>query len=132
QQAEAIRAMGFSGDNIGLLTGELPQGSVVSDPPAAVIVDDKKVSEFIHEISDRDFALILFLHGSHLRRPWNGDHGQPLRARTDTMRNFDRFDIVGVQTQQQAEAIRAMGFSGDNIGLLTGELPQGSVVSDPP
>lgn len=106
--------------------------ATVTKSPAAVIVDDKKVSEFIHEISDRDFALILFLHGSHLRRPWNGDHGQPLRARTDTMRNFDRFDIVGVQTQQQAEAIRAMGFSGDNIRLLTGELPQGSVVADPP
>ena len=106
--------------------------ATVTKSPAAVIVDDKKVSEFIHEISDRDFALILFLHGSHLRRPWNGDRGQPLRARTDTMRNFDRFDIVGVQTQQQAEAIRAMGFSGGNIRLLTGELPQGSVVSDPP
>ena len=106
--------------------------ATVTKSPAAVIVDDKKVSEFIHEISDRDFALILFLHGSHLRRPWNGDRGQPLRARTDTMRNFDRFDIVGVQTQQQAEAIRAMGFSGENIRLLTGELPQGSVVSDPP
>jgi len=106
--------------------------ATVTKSPAAVIVDDKKVSEFIHEISDRDFALILFLHGSHLRHPWNGDHGQPLKARTDTMRNFDRFDIVGVQTQQQAEAIRAMGFSGENIRLLTGELPQGSVVSDPP
>ena len=106
--------------------------SVVNKEPAVVIVDDKKVSEFIHEISDRDFALILFLHGTHLRHPWNGDHGQPLKARTDTMRNFDRFDIVGVQTQQQAEAIRALGFSGENIRLLTGELPQGSVVSDPP
>ncbi|UZD61603.1 glycosyltransferase [Brevibacterium sp. JSBI002] len=106
--------------------------ATVTTSPAVVIVDDKKVSEFIHEISDRDFALILFLHGSHLSHPWNGNHGQPLRARTDTMRNFDRFDIVGVQTQQQAEAIRAMGFSGENIRLLTGELPQGSVVSDPP
>lgn len=106
--------------------------ATVTKSPAAVIVDDKKVSEFIHEIPDRGFALILFLHGSHLRHPWNGDHGQPLKARTDTMRNFDRFDIVGVQTQQQAEAIRAMGFSGENIRLLTGELPQGSVVSDPP
>lgn len=106
--------------------------ATVTKSPAVVIVDDKKVSEFIHEIPNRDFALILFLHGSHLRHPWNGDHGQPLKARTDTMRNFDRFDIVGVQTQQQAEAIRAMGFSGENIRLLTGELPQGSVVSDPP
>ncbi|GAA1515149.1 glycosyltransferase [Brevibacterium permense] len=106
--------------------------ATVTKSPAVVIVDDKKVSEFIHEIPNRDFALILFLHGSHLRHPWNGDHGQPLKARTDTMRNFDRFDIVGVQTQQQAEAIRALGFSGENIRLLTGELPQGSVVSDPP
>lgn len=105
--------------------------ATVKMAPAVVIIDDKKVSEFIHEISDRDFALILFLHGSHLSHPWNGDHGQPLRARTDTMRNFDRFDVVGVQTQQQADAIRALGFSGDNIRLLTGELPRGSVVSDP-
>ena len=105
--------------------------ATVTTSPAVVIVDDKKVSEFIHEISDRDFALILFLHGSHLSHPWNGDHGQPLRARTDTMGNFDRFDIVGVQTQQQADAIRALGFSGDNIRLLTGELPQGSIVADP-
>lgn len=48
------------------------------------------------------------------------------------MRNFDRFDIVGVQTRQQADAIRAMGLSGDNIRLLTGELPAGSVLSDSP
>lgn len=106
--------------------------AVVAKEPAVVIVDDKKVSEFIHEISDRAFGLILFLHGTHLRHPWNGDHGQILPYRADTMRNFDRFDIVGVQTRQQAEAIRAMGFSGDNIRLLTGELPAGSVASDPP
>lgn len=104
----------------------------VRKDPAVVIVDDKKVSEFIHEISGRTFSLILFLHGSHLRHPWNGDHGQILPYRVDTMRNFDRFDLVGVQTQQQAEAIRAMGLSGDNIRLLTGELPSGSVMSDPP
>lgn len=105
---------------------------IVRKDPAVVIVDDKKVSEFIHEISDRTFSLILFLHGSHLRHPWNGDHGQILPYRVDTMRNFDRFDVVGVQTQQQAEAIRAMGISGDNIKLLTGELPAGSVITDPP
>ena len=104
----------------------------VTKEPAVVIVDDKKVSEFIHEISDRHFGLILFLHGSHLRHPWNGHHGQILPYRLDTMRNFDRFDIVGVQTQQQADAIRAMGLSGDNIRLLTGELPAGSVASEPP
>lgn len=99
----------------------------VTKDPAVLIVDDKKVSEFIHEISDRTFGLILFLHGTHLRQPWNGDHGQVLPRRVETMRNFDRFDIVGVQTRQQADAIRAMGFSGENIRLLTGELPAGSV-----
>src|SRR5699024_485161 len=104
----------------------------VTKAPAVVIVDDKKVSEFIHEISDRHFGLLLFLHGSHLRHPWNGDHGQILPFRVETMRNFDRFDIVGVQTRQQADAIRAMGFSGDNIRLLTGELPAGSDLSDSP
>ncbi len=102
----------------------------VTKEPAVVIVDDKKVSEFIHEIADRSFALVLFLHGTHLRHPWNGNHGQVLPYRADTMRNFDRFDIVGVQTKQQADAIRAMGFAGDNIRLLTGELPAGSVLSD--
>src|SRR5699024_198065 len=55
-----------------------------------------------------------------------------LPRRVETMRNFDRFDIVGVQTEQQADAIRAMGLSGDNIRLLTGELPAGSVASEPP
>lgn len=104
--------------------------AIVSQGPAVVIVDDKKVSEFIHEISDRTFALILFLHGTHLRHPWHGDHGQILPRRADTMRNFDRFDIVGVQTRQQAEAIKALGFSGDNIRLLTGELPAGALLSD--
>jgi poly(glycerol-phosphate) alpha-glucosyltransferase len=104
----------------------------VTKEPAVVIVDDKKVSEFIHEISDRHFGLILFLHGTHLRHPWNGNHGQVLPRRVETMRNFDRFDIVGVQTEQQADAIRAMGLSGDNIRLLTGELPAGSILSDSP
>ncbi|WP_227492703.1 glycosyltransferase [Brevibacterium sp. CFH 10365] len=105
---------------------------VVNKEPAVVIVDDKKVSEFIHEISNRNFALVLFLHGTHLRHPWNGNHGQVLPRRIDTMRNFDRFDVVGVQTRQQADAVRALGFSEDNIRLLTGELPAGSVLTEAP
>lgn len=100
--------------------------------PAVLIVDDKKVGEFVHEISDRAFGLVLFLHGSHLSHPWNGPHGQILPRRLETVRNFDRFDIVGVQTRQQAEAITAVGISGENIRLLTGELPAGSVRSDVP
>src|SRR5699024_8781890 len=106
--------------------------ALVTKEPAVVIVDDKRASEFIHEISDRHFGLILFLHGTHLRHPWNGKHGQILPRRVETMRNFDRFDIVGVQTEQQADAIRAMGLPGDNIRLLTGELPAGSILSDSP
>lgn len=103
--------------------------ATVTKEPAVVIVDDKKVSEFIHEISHRTFGLVLFMHGTHLRHPWNGPHGQILPRRVETMRNFDRFDAVGVQTQQQAEAIAATGISGANIKFLTGELPSGSVRS---
>ena len=106
--------------------------SVVSEDPAVLIVDDKKVSEFIHEISDRRFGLILFLHGTHLRLPWNGALGEFLPRRLETMRNFDRFDVVGVQTRQQAAAIEARGISGDNVRLLTGELPSTAVNSDVP
>lgn len=106
--------------------------AVVGKEPAVVIVDEKKVSEFIHEIPDRTFSLVLFLHGTHLRNPWDGNHGQVLPRRADTVRNFDRFDLVGVQTQQQAEAVRALGFGRDNIRLLTGELPSGSVLTDAP
>ena len=103
--------------------------ATVTKQPAVVIVDDKKVSEFIHEIAHRTFGLVLFMHGTHLRHPWNGPHGQILPRRVETMRNFDRFDAVGVQTQQQAEAIGATGISGENIKFLTGELPSGSVRS---
>lgn len=106
--------------------------SIVTEDPAVVIVDDKKVSEFIHEIPDRGFGLILFLHGTHLRHPWNGNHGQILPRRMDTVRNLDRFDAVGVQTEQQAEAIRAIGLPDANLRLLTGELPSGSVLSELP
>lgn len=106
--------------------------AVVTKEPAIVIVDEKKVSEFIHEISDRAFPLILFLHGTHLRHPWNGNHGQILPRRLDTIRNLDRFDIVGVQTEQQAEAVRALGFTEANIRLLTGELPESAVLSEAP
>ncbi|TGD11600.1 glycosyltransferase [Brevibacterium sp. S111] len=106
--------------------------AIVTAEPAFVIVDDKQVSEFIHEISDRAFPLILFLHGSHLRHPWNGDHGQILARRLDTMRNLDRFDIVGVQTEQQGEAVRALGFPEANIRLLTGELPESAALSEAP
>jgi len=104
--------------------------AVVTKEPAVVIVDEKKVSEFIHEISDRAFPLILFLHGTHLRHPWNGNHGQILPRRLDTIRNLDRFDIVGVQTEQQAEAVRALGFTEANIRLLTGELPESAVLPE--
>ena len=106
--------------------------ATVTKDPAVLIVDDKKVSEFVHEISQRNFALILFMHGTHLRHPWNGPHGQVLPRRVETMRNFDRFDVVGVQTRQQAEAITATGIPGDNIRFLTGELPSGSVLSEAP
>lgn len=106
--------------------------AVVTRESAVVIVDEKKVSEFIHEISDRAFPLILFLHGSHLRHPWNGNHGQILPRRLDTIRNLDRFDIVGVQTEQQAEAVRALGFTEANLRLLTGELPESAVLSEAP
>ncbi|TGD27157.1 glycosyltransferase [Brevibacterium sp. S22] len=106
--------------------------AVVTAEPAVVIVDDKQVSEFIHEISDRAFPLILFLHGSHLRHPWNGNHGQILPRRLDTIRNLDRFDIVGVQTEQQAEAVRALGISEANIRLLTGELPESAALAYTP
>ncbi|KAB1946456.1 glycosyltransferase [Brevibacterium linens ATCC 9172] len=104
--------------------------AVVTKEPAVVIVDEKKVSEFIHEISDRAFPLILFLHGTHLRRPWNGNHGQILPRRLDTIRNLDRFDIVGVQTEQQAEAVQALGFTEANIRLLTGELPESAMLPE--
>lgn len=104
--------------------------AVITDDPAVLIVDDKRVSEFVHEIPDRTFALILFLHGSHLRRPWNGDHGEFLVQRVETMRNFDRFDIVGVQTGQQLDAIIARGISRSNIRLLTGELPSAAVMTE--
>ncbi|WCE39365.1 glycosyltransferase [Brevibacterium sp. BDJS002] len=106
--------------------------AVVTETPAVLIVDDKKISEFVHEISGRSFALVLFMHGSHLRRPWNGAHGEFLPRRVETMRNFDRFDIVGVQTKQQAEAITDRGLSGANIKLLTGELPPAAVASEGP
>lgn len=105
---------------------------VVTKEPAVVIVDEKKVSEFIHEISDRAFPLILFLHGTHLRHPWNGNHGQILLRRLDTIRNLDRFDVVGVQTEQQAEAVRALGFTEARIRLLTGELPESAVLEKAP
>lgn len=104
--------------------------ATITEEPAVLIVDDKKVSEFVHEITERTFALILFLHGTHLRHPWNGAHGEFLPRRVETMRNFDRFDAVGVQTQQQAAAIVATGISSANIKLLTGELPAGSVRSE--
>lgn len=101
--------------------------ATITEEPAVLIVDDKKVSEFVHEIVERTFALILFLHGTHLRHPWNGPHGEFLPRRVETLRNFDRFDAVGVQTKQQAAAIVATGISEANIMLLTGELPVGSV-----
>lgn len=106
--------------------------AMVTEKPAVLIVDDKKISEFVHEISGRSFALVLFMHGSHLRQPWNGAYGEFLPRRLETMRNFDRFDIVGVQTRQQAEAITARGISGANIELLTGELPPAAVVTEAP
>lgn len=106
--------------------------ATIIDEPAVLIVDDKKISEFVHEISDRTFALVLFMHGSHLRHPWNGPHGEFLRRRVETMRNFDRFDAVGIQTQQQAEAVTATGICGSNIKFLTGELPSGAVLAEAP
>lgn len=106
--------------------------AVIIEEPAVLIVDDKKISEFVHEISERAFALILFMHGTHLRHPWNGPYGETLPRRVETMRNFDRFDAVGVQTQQQAEAITATGISGTNVKFLTGELPSGAVLYEAP
>src|SRR5699024_12825563 len=52
--------------------------------------------------------------------------------RVETMSNFARIELDGVQAEQQADGMRAVGLPGDNIRLLTGELPAGSILSDSP
>ena len=107
--------------------------AVVTREPAVVIVDSKKVSEFIHEISDRAFPLdSVPPRGPPSYIRGMGTMVRSCRAGLDTIRNLDRFDLVGVQTEQQAEAVRALGFTEANIRLLTGELPESAVLEEAP
>lgn len=96
--------------------------SLTRNKRSLLIVDDKAVSEFICEIGDRDFNMILFMHGSHLRRPYDGPYGESLANRTNTMRNIERFDFVATQTRQQAVAIAAKGIAPSKLKHLPSEL----------
>lgn len=95
---------------------------VVIKRKSLVIVDDKKISESLSEVQQRDFKMVLFMHGSHLRRPYDGPYGESLANRTNTMRNIERFDFIATQTRQQADAMAAKGIASEKLRHLPSEL----------
>lgn len=95
----------------------------VTPEPSLVIVDDKRIGEFIHELTPRRFKLALFVHGTHLKDASAGNYGQYLPQRAETMRNLESFDLVAVQSQQQIDAIAALGIGVKKIRLLPSAVP---------
>ncbi|PCC25515.1 hypothetical protein CIK75_07520 [Glutamicibacter sp. BW78] len=96
--------------------------NVIEKDKSLLIVDDKMMSEFLCEIVERDFKMVLFMHGSHLRRPYDGPYGESLAKRTNTMRNIERFDFIATQTRQQAAAMAAKGIAPEKLRHLPSEL----------
>ena len=95
----------------------------ITEQPAVLIIDDKKIGEFAHSIPDRSFNTVLFVHGSHLEEPSEGPHGPILKARRNTINNLSGFDLVALQTEQQRNAIKARGIDVSNTRIIPSSLP---------
>lgn len=95
----------------------------ISEQPAVLIIDDKKIGEFAHTIPGRTYSTILFVHGSHLEIPAAGPHSEILKARRNTVKNLNKFDLVAIQTEQQREALATRGVDTTNTRIIPSSLP---------
>lgn len=95
----------------------------ITDQPAVLIIDDKKIGEFAHTIPDRTFSTVLFFHGSHLESPSEGPHSPILKARRNTIKHLGGFDLVALQTKQQQDALAARGVDMTNTRIIPSSIP---------
>lgn len=95
----------------------------IAEQPAVLIIDDKKIGEFAHTIPGRTFNTVLFVHGSHLENSSEGPHGPILKARRNTIKNLNGFDLVAVQTVQQRDAIGSRDVDTSNIRIIPSSIP---------
>ena len=102
----------------------------ITEQPAVLIIDDKKIGEFAHTIPDRAFSTVLFVHGSHLEDPAEGTHGPILKARRNTINNLSGFDLVAFQTEQQRDAIKARGIDTTNTCIIPSSIPAKAYTAD--
>src|SRR5699024_6362368 len=111
----AIRAMGRSGDNIRLLTGELPAGSILSDSPIqrpvhravmiANLIELKRVEHPIRAVAklrDRGIDVSLTVLGE-------GPERQKLEKLIDVLDVGDRVELPGYVTDVQ-ERLKSTSF----------------------
>lgn len=102
----------------------------VSEQPAVLIIDDKKIGEFAHTIPDRTYSTTLFVHGSHLETPAAGPHSEILKARRNTIKNLGGFDLVAIQTEQQRAALATRGVDTTNTRIIPSSLPDRAYTAD--
>lgn len=95
----------------------------ITEQPAVLIIDDKKIGEFAHTIPDRTFNTVLFIRGSHLESSSEGPHGPILKARRNTIEHLGGFDLVALQTKQQQDALAARDVDTTNTRIIPSSIP---------
>lgn len=100
---------------------------VIREEPAILIVDSGPIATIAHEMTDRNFKLVHFLHVSHLKRPVDGNYGELVSNRVEAFRDQEQFDIVAVQTQRQIDDMAELGLSRKRMRLLPSELAPESI-----
>lgn len=102
---------------------------VITNEPSVLIVDSGPIASIAHELRDRDFKLVHFLHVSHLQHPLDGIYGRLTSNRLEAFRDQEQFDIVAVQTQQQIDDMAKLGLSRKRMHLIPSELPPEAITS---
>lgn len=106
---------------------------VINKEPSVLIVDSGPIATIAHELTDRNFKLVHFLHVSHLKHPSEGIYGQLTSNRVEAFRDQEQFDIVAVQTQQQIDDMAKIGLSRKRMRLIPSELsPQAITAASNP
>ena len=106
---------------------------VINKEPSVLIVDSGPIATIAHELTDRTFKLVHFLHVSHLKHPEEGIYGQLTSNRIGAFRDQEQFDFVAVQTQQQIDDMAKLGLSRKRMRLLPSELsPQAITAANNP
>lgn len=103
---------------------------VIDKEPAVLVVDSGPIAALAHEIENRKFRLVHFVHVSHLKTPTEGTVGDYVPNRVAAFRDQEQFDYVAVQTQQQLDDMAKLGLSKIRMHRVPSDIPH-SAIAEP-